>query len=73
MSEADVVIGRDRQREGPPEPADPAHWHGLFDALRQRERRTRMLHDEQPLLVLVVQPETRVIESVNAYGARLLE
>jgi diguanylate cyclase (GGDEF)-like protein/PAS domain S-box-containing protein len=73
MSEADAATATSRSWERPLDSPDPAHWHGLFDALRQRERRTRLLHDEQPLLVLVLHPETRIVESVNAYGARLLE
>jgi diguanylate cyclase (GGDEF)-like protein/PAS domain S-box-containing protein len=73
MSEVDAAIAGNRQHEGLLESPDPAHWHGLFDALRQRERRTRLLHDEQPLLVLVIEPDTNVVESVNAYGARLLD
>ena len=73
MSEVDAATAGNRQREGLLESPDPAHWHGLFDALRQRERRTRLLHDEQPLLVLVIEPDTKVIESVNAFGARLLD
>jgi diguanylate cyclase (GGDEF)-like protein/PAS domain S-box-containing protein len=73
MTDADSAIASERQRDGLLESPDPAHWHGLFDALRQRERRTRLLHDEQPILVLVVHPESGMIESVNAYGARLLD
>jgi len=73
MLEVDAADPGECGRDSLPSSPDPAHWHGLFDALRQRERRTRLMHDEQPLLVLVVQPDTHIVEHVNAWGARLLD